>query len=53
MLDGEAIAGLVADDIAAGLHRERLLFALVMLVEWNAAQQERLAALRSRYDGGA
>jgi asparagine synthase (glutamine-hydrolysing) len=46
-LDGRAAADLVAEDLTAGLHRERLLLALVMLVEWKAVRTERLAALRA------
>ncbi len=52
-VDVDATTRIVADDIAAGLQRERLLFALIMLVEWNGAQRQRLAALRRRYDGSA
>jgi asparagine synthase (glutamine-hydrolysing) len=35
-LDGAAIATLVESDLAEGLNRERLLYALVLLVEWHA-----------------
>ena len=37
-----SLAGLVAADLATGIRRERLLFAIIMLVEWwNAFQQKR------------
>ena len=48
-LDGAEVARVVAEDLAAGVQRERLLFALILLVEWHAAQQPRLAALALRY----
>ena len=36
-------------DVAAGVQRERLLFALIMFAEWAAASRERIAALGARY----
>ncbi len=48
-LDGAEVARVVAEDLAAGVQRERLLFALILLVEWHAAQQPRLAGLAQRY----
>jgi asparagine synthase (glutamine-hydrolysing) len=50
LLDIDELARVTADDLAAGVQRERLLFALIVLVEWNAAQRARVAQLRSRYD---
>ena len=46
-IDTAAAVELVDADIAAGLQRERLLFALVMLAEWRAASSSRIAAARS------
>ena len=48
-VDGAEMARIAVEDLAAGLQRERLLFAMIMLVEWHAAQQTRVAALRARY----
>lgn len=33
-VDSEALTDIVGSDLVAGLHRERLLFAVVMLAEW-------------------
>jgi asparagine synthase (glutamine-hydrolysing) len=51
LLDAAEVARVVAEDVAAGIRRERLLFALIVLVEWNAAQAARVGALRRRYAG--
>ncbi len=48
-LDTSEVRAVVAADLAAGLERERLLFALVMLVEWYAASTRRTAELAARY----
>ncbi len=40
---------IVDADLAAGVQRERLLFALIMLVEWYAAAQRRVDALAAAY----
>jgi asparagine synthase (glutamine-hydrolysing) len=40
-LDPQAVADLVQDDLDRGVKRQRLLFALVLLVEWYAAFQRR------------
>jgi asparagine synthase (glutamine-hydrolysing) len=50
-LDAVYLAGLVIADIAAGVRRERLLFAVIMLLEWWDAFQARrqsLVAMRRR-----
>jgi asparagine synthase (glutamine-hydrolysing) len=33
-LDSDVMVGLIEADLAEGLHRERMLFAVIMLVEW-------------------
>jgi asparagine synthase (glutamine-hydrolysing) len=48
-LDLKELVAVVAADLEAGLQRERLLFALVMLVEWHAAATKRVASLAARY----
>ena len=48
-VDAAAAIGMVEDDVARDIQRERLLFALVMLAEWNAASRQRLEQAR----GGA
>jgi asparagine synthase (glutamine-hydrolysing) len=45
-VDAAQVVSLVETDIAEGLQRERLLFALVMLAEWRAASSARLAEAR-------
>lgn len=45
-IDAAAAVELVDADIAAGLQRERLLFALVMLAEWTHSAQSRIASAR-------
>ena len=46
-LDIDAVGALVQRDLADGLHRERLLYALVMLVEWRRFAMPALASARS------
>jgi len=48
-VDTGELRAVVAADLAAGLQRERLLFALIMLVEWHAASTRRTAELAARY----
>jgi len=50
-LDMTELVAVVEADLAAGVARERLLFALIMLVEWHAASVVRVAALAARYSG--
>jgi asparagine synthase (glutamine-hydrolysing) len=33
-IDTDALAGLIEDDLREGLNRERLLYAIVLLAEW-------------------
>jgi hypothetical protein len=40
-LDAHVVANLAQRDLDEGLHRERLLYALVMLVEWRASARRR------------
>jgi asparagine synthase (glutamine-hydrolysing) len=47
-LDVQFAATLVERDLAEGLNRERLLYALVMLAEWRASAMARIGTLRSR-----
>jgi asparagine synthase (glutamine-hydrolysing) len=48
-LDGREAARLVRHDLAAGVRRERLLFALVLLVEWHQSFVSRRQTLARRY----
>jgi asparagine synthase (glutamine-hydrolysing) len=48
-IDIAELVAVVEADLAAGVARERLLFALIMLVEWHAAAARRVAAIASRY----
>lgn len=48
-LDTAELVRVVEADLAAGLARERLLFALIMLAEWHAAAAKRTAELAARY----
>jgi asparagine synthase (glutamine-hydrolysing) len=45
-VDPAELVDVVERDLAEGLQRERLLFALVMLSEWRAASSSRIAAAR-------
>ena len=46
-LDAHVVANLAQRDLDEGLHRERLLYALVMLVEWRASARRRVDAART------
>jgi asparagine synthase (glutamine-hydrolysing) len=48
-VDAAEMARIACEDVAAGVLRERLLFASIMLVEWHAAQKGRVAAMRARH----
>jgi len=48
-VDAAELVHVVEADLAEGLQRERLLFALVMLAEWRAASSTRLDAARSQW----
>jgi asparagine synthase (glutamine-hydrolysing) len=53
-IDASALNAIVTADLKAGLRRERLVFALLMLVEWwhaFAAQRKSLAAVAARRTG--
>jgi asparagine synthase (glutamine-hydrolysing) len=43
------VSRLMETDLAAGVQRERLLFAFVLLFEWHATAQTRIARLRREY----
>jgi asparagine synthase (glutamine-hydrolysing) len=47
-MDVQEAARLVEEDLAQGVHRERLIFALVMLAEWWHEAQARLQAVANR-----
>ena len=51
-IDMAELVAVVDADLAIGVARERLLFALIMLAEWHAASSVRVAALRARYSEG-
>lgn len=51
-LDMAEVARLVEEDVAKGVERERLLFALVMLVEWHQAFQSRRQEIAATYREG-
>jgi asparagine synthase (glutamine-hydrolysing) len=48
-LDMAELVRIVDADLAADVARERLVFALIMLVEWHAASTSRVATLAARY----
>ena len=48
-IDVAELIAVVEADLAAGVARERLLFALIMLVEWHAAAEQRAAEIAARY----
>jgi len=52
-LDAAAVATLVQRDIDDGLNRERLLYALVMLAEWQSAARSRVESARLRRPSAA
>jgi asparagine synthase (glutamine-hydrolysing) len=47
-LDGEEMRRVIQEDLDAGLQRERLLFALVLLLEWHREFTASVAAARGR-----
>jgi asparagine synthase (glutamine-hydrolysing) len=47
-LDSAATNKLVSDDIAAGVARERLILALILLVEWHRSFRSKTAALEAK-----
>ena len=52
-LDMAGVASLTEADLAAGVRRERLLFALVLFVEWYKSFQSRKREAASRYERSA
>jgi asparagine synthase (glutamine-hydrolysing) len=50
-LDMIEVARLTEEDLSAGVRRERLLFALVLLVEWYQSFQSRQHGIATRYRG--
>ena len=48
-IDVAELIAVVEADLAAGVARERLLFALIMLVEWHAVAEQRAAEIAARY----
>lgn len=48
-LDMKEAARLTAEDLSSGVERERLLFALVMLVEWHQSFSDRRREIASQY----
>lgn len=52
-LNTNEVSRLIEADLAVGLQRGRLLFALVMLFEWYEAAQIKMISLRQAYDGEA
>jgi asparagine synthase (glutamine-hydrolysing) len=48
-LDMKEVAGVTAEDLLQGVKRERLLFALVLLVEWHQSFKSRQSDLRRKY----
>lgn len=49
-LDMKEVARLTADDLLQGVKRERLLFALVLLVEWHRSFKNRQRELTGKYN---
>lgn len=47
-LDHEALYSLVDSDLRAGVNRERLLFAIVLLLEWHVSFQRRRAEISQK-----
>src|SRR5262249_5646915 len=52
LLDSALLAQLIANDLAAGVQRERLLFALAMLLEWWQSFAARRTQLLASLDIG-
>lgn len=48
-LNASRVVSLIEEDLRAGVQRERLLFALLLLFEWYSAAQVRIGALRKAY----
>jgi len=48
-LNASRVMSLIDEDLSAGVQRERLLFALLLLFEWYSAAQVRIGALRKAY----
>jgi hypothetical protein len=48
-IDPGALVALVEADLAQGIQRERLLFALIMLVEWHTTSARRVELLSRQY----
>jgi asparagine synthase (glutamine-hydrolysing) len=48
-LDMTEVARVTADDLSAGVRRERLLFAMLLLVEWHQSFKSRQRELSRRY----
>ena len=48
-IDAAELIAVVDADLAAGVARERLLFALIMLAEWGVVSRKRIADLSARY----
>src|SRR5437867_1891440 len=48
-LDMTEVARVTADDLSAGVRRERLLFAMLLLVEWYQSFKSRQSELARRY----
>jgi asparagine synthase (glutamine-hydrolysing) len=48
-IDLAELIAVVETDLAAGVARERLLFALIMLVEWHIAATRRVSEIAARY----
>ncbi len=49
LIQASELLGLVERDVARGIQRERLLFAVLMLAEWYHAFRAQVDALRTRY----
>jgi asparagine synthase (glutamine-hydrolysing) len=48
-LNAGGVLSLIEADLRAGVQRERLLFALLLLFEWHSAAQVRIGVLRKGY----
>ncbi|MFS8086824.1 MAG: asparagine synthase-related protein, partial [Acidobacteriota bacterium] len=52
-LDMTEVSRLIEDDLSQGVRRERLLFALLMLVEWYQSFRQRQLEVAASYDASA
>jgi len=52
-LDTQVLIELVESDLAAGLQRERLWYALILLAEWRATAYRRMRAQREALAAGS